>query len=150
MTGLIPAPRSEWTEDAGKAVVNARAEAGTGARTCEVTGTGAGFWPLDWSHRIAAGRGGTYAPSNGILLTRLVHDWAHREPSLAERLGWHLPTGTDTTRAPAWLVRPWPGFWLLPDDAGPLRPAHREDHPHLPGDAELATLLDAARGALKV
>jgi hypothetical protein len=145
---LIPAPRTQWTEAAGKALVKQRAAASTDgeASVCEVSGT---TWQLEFSHRLAAGRGGTYAPSNGILLARPVHAWAHANPAAATRLGWHVRTGYDPLTVPAWLARPWPGWWLLRDDDGPLSPAHPEDHPGLPNDDELRRQLPgAARGAL--
>lgn len=148
MKPLIPTPRTEWTEAAGKRVVHRRAKASTDdeARVCEVTGT---TWQLEWSHRLAAGRGGTWAPSNGILLAKSVHAWAHANPTFATRLGWHVRTGFDPRGIPAWLARPWPGFWLLQDDDGPLSQAHPEDHPDLPTYDDVRALLPSwARGAL--
>lgn len=149
MRPLVPAQRGEWTEDAGRKVVWSRSRASLDDDVpvvCEACGTTRG---VQWSHRIARSRGGTWAPSNGVALCLVEHGWAHSFPDTARRLGWHVRTGLDPREVPVWLARPWPGFWLLTDDLEPLVPAHREDYPDLPTDDELARLLPpAARGAL--
>lgn len=80
----------------------------------------------DFSHRIAAGRGGTYRPANGVYVSREVHEWLEANPELARAGGWHLDTGADIHTAPVWLARagqfPGAGWYLLedrPDDGGP-------------------------------
>jgi hypothetical protein len=150
VTGLIPTQRGPWTEAAGRRVVWARSN-GTldedEPPQCEACGTTQG---VQWSHRIARSRGGSWAPSNGVALCLVEHGWAHSFPTAAGRLGWHVRTGFDPRTVPVWLARPWPGFWLLPDASSLLRPAHPEDHPDLPDRAELVRLLPpAARGALR-
>jgi hypothetical protein len=85
----------------------------------EILGTGQG---VEFSHRIAAGRGGTYRPANGIWTSRAVHDFLHDNRGIAEAGGWHLETGTCVQAAPVWLARPHPGWWLINDlvtDGGP-------------------------------
>lgn len=81
----------------------------------------------EFSHRIAAGRGGTYRPANGLWVCREVHEWLEDHPGLARAGGWHLDTGTDIHTAPVWLARPgqYPGAgWYLLDD----RPADGGPH----------------------
>lgn len=51
----------EWTEDAGKKALALR------SKCCERCGAGG---PLDWHHRKNRSQGGTWAPSNGLLLCR--------------------------------------------------------------------------------
>lgn len=146
MKPLIPAPRTQWTETSGREAVARRAAAGTGAPCCEVTGSAP---DLHWSHRVAKGRGGDWAPSNGVLMSAQLHAWTHDHPAYAYSLGWHVRTGFDPREVPVWLARPWPGFWFLRDDEEPMSPAHPEDHPHLPTHDDVRALLpDWARGAL--
>lgn len=148
MTGLIPAQRGPWTEAEGRRLVTARASQNLdGVPTCELCGDP---HALEWAHRISRGRGGDWSPSNGVLLCRTGHRWAHANPTIAGRLGLEVPTWAVPSEVPVWLPRPWPGWWLLQNVDALLVPAHREDHPDLPTDAELAELLPpAARGALR-
>lgn len=148
---LIPLPRRTWSEAAGRRLLYARSAGDTLVRQCEGCGSTLG---LEASHREAAGRGGSWRPSNLLDLCWGCHrEHAHRYPLIARALGWHLDTGADPLTSPVWLIRPLPGFWLLRDDDSPLTPYHPEDHPHidvvLPDDMALRTLLPAAaRGAL--
>lgn len=156
---LIPAPRREWAEAEGRRLVTGRAAQNLDEQPCcEATGN---TQQLEFSHRLAAGRGGTYAPSNGLLLNHDIHMWAHHHPYAATRLGWHIETGFNPLDAPVWLPRPFPGWWLLGDVDALVTPAHPEDYPPtvndegivtdpgLPTDDELRELLPpAARGAL--
>lgn len=92
-------------------IVRARAD-----DRCEVCGA----LGTDWSHRIAASRGGLLIPFNGLWLDRACHNWAHANPDLARAAGIHLPTGADPELEPVWL-RPalaWPGWWFLTDWGG--------------------------------
>lgn len=142
---LIPLPRDGWTEALGRRIVTDRAAQPSGIPSCEACGETTG---LHWSHRIARSRGGSWAPSNGVLLCLVAHGWAHTFPKLARSLGWHLNTHDAPAEAPVWLARPYPGWWLL-DDGGLLTPVHAEDHPDLPTTQELWRYLPpAARGAL--
>lgn len=70
---------------------------------------------VEFSHRIAAGRGGPDRPANGLRLARTTHDYLHNHPKLAEAGGWHLPTGTHLQSAPVWLARPYPAWWCIDD-----------------------------------
>jgi 5-methylcytosine-specific restriction protein A len=72
----------------------------------------------EWSHRVARGRGGTWAPSNGLWLCGICHRKCHAQPDTARANGWHLPTGTDPLDAPA-RIHPrhlWRDWWRLDDE----------------------------------
>lgn len=69
----------------GTALVRARSE------ICEVCGSRPGE---SFSHRIAASRGGTWAPSNGVRAcgsgTTGCHGWLKMHPTWAGEGGWHI------------------------------------------------------------
>jgi hypothetical protein len=131
-----------WTETAGRDVVRARVAALTGA--CEICRIRPGE---SWSHRVARGRGGTWAPTNGLWTcgdgTRLCHGWLTANPTWAAAGGWCVSTGSIGPEATPVYLRtiydpPAGGWWLL-DDAGlylhhdpdlvplPIDPAERPD-----------------------
>jgi hypothetical protein len=101
---------------------------------CELCGRrGANF-----AHRLGAGQGGLWLPSNGWRAcgsgTTGCHGWATREPFLAERGGWRIDsTGEHPASVPIWL-QPWlgPGWYLLNDDGSYTRLWERTDTPTLP------------------
>lgn len=85
-----------------------------------------------WSHRLAAGQMGQWRPSNGLHLSFKTHEWLHRKPALAYAGGWHVRSGEDPRQVPVWLLRPWPGWWLI-DDV----PADGGAHVLIPADLDL-------------
>lgn len=103
----------------------------------EITGTGNG---REFSHRLAAGRGGGYRPANGLWVTRKTHDWLHGNPELAYAGGWHVETWGDLWTRPVWLARvgqsPGPGWYLIEDrgqaDGGPHVVMWCDDQPPQP------------------
>lgn len=141
MTPLIPGPRGEWSEDAGRTLLYARSQGDTPSRQCEGCGD-----PrcLQASHREAAGRGGLWRPSNLMDLCVICHGHAHMWEVFARLLGWHLLTNADPLTTPVWMIRPMPGFWYLRDDDRPLQMAWPEDHPDLPDHDTLRRILPAA------
>lgn len=97
------------TETRARAIVRDRS--GGRCELCPAPGT-------EWSHRIARGRGGTWAPSNGLWLCGICHRKCHAAPDTARANGWHLSTGVDPLTAPT-LIHPghlWRGWWLLDDE----------------------------------
>jgi hypothetical protein len=116
-------------------------------RVDEITGQGTA---LHWSHRIAAGRGGTYRPANGLDLSPAVHEWLHRNPALAYAGGWHVESGATVQDVPVWLARPWPGWFLIEDRVtdGPHLLLHCDEQParpRLPFESEDAYRADLDR-----
>jgi hypothetical protein len=112
-------------EDRARAEVYARS-----AGVDEIVGHGLA---TDWSHRIARGRMGEFAPWNGIHVSAGVHGWLHAHPELAQAGGWHLLSGSDPQEEPVWLSLPWPSWWRIQDlgDGGPhvLSTAWDDDRP---------------------
>jgi hypothetical protein len=90
---------------------------------------------LEWSHRIARGRGGLWAPTNGLLLCRRDHAWAHAHPNHARALGWHVLTGDDPAAIPVWMQSiqfAWTAWFRL-DDEGLVTWLTDDNEPeHLP------------------
>jgi hypothetical protein len=86
---------------------------------------GCTWWATDWSHRIARGRGGPWAASNGLAACRACHDaitnTRGRRPRF-EALGFICRTGAVTTAVPVFLhgVRP-----VLLDDVGGMADVER-------------------------
>lgn len=73
---------------------------------------------LDFSHRIAAGRGGKWLASNGLDACRFCHEAitnTRGKRAEYERLGYIVRTGADTTAVPVWLNGE---RWVLLDDSG--------------------------------
>jgi hypothetical protein len=66
----------------------------------------------EMSHRLAAGRGGTWTPANIQHLSSYAHRWATLNPAAAYAAGVFVESGADPARVPMWLARPWPGWWL--------------------------------------
>ena len=103
-----------WTEGRGTEVVRGRS-----GGLCEICGVRPGE---SFSHRLAAGKGGTWRPSNGLRTcgdgTRLCHGWLEAHPIWAGEGGWHVRRNpVDPALQPAYL-RPalaWPGWWLVTD-----------------------------------
>jgi hypothetical protein len=64
-------------------------------------------------------------------MTGRAHRLCHANPTRAYELGWFVQTGHDPSRVPAWMLLPFPGWWLLSDleDGGPhvLIPLDEED-----------------------
>lgn len=149
-------PDLEWWQtlprdhpDRGRAEVMLRAgctptEGGRGWEGGTCCGCGKTGRRLDYSHRVAEGQGGPVTAANGIALcgpggSGGCHGWASsRDRTLAERLGWILPEGTDPARTPMWLVtpsHPTGGWWLAgwfdtdpPEAAHVLLIAHPADY----------------------
>jgi hypothetical protein len=72
----------------------------------------------DFSHRIAAGRGGKWTASNGCDACRWCHDAitnTNGRRAEYERLGYICKTGVDTTLERVWL-RGERWVWLTDDD----------------------------------
>ena len=77
---------------------------------------GCGGTDLTAQHRIARGMGGNRqphiaAPANGLPLcgsgTTGCHGWTEHHPTLAELLGWRLPSYVDPLEAPFWTRFGW-------------------------------------------
>ncbi len=89
---------------------------------CEACGAAPG---QSFSHRIAASRGGTYAPSNGVRAcgsgTTGCHGWFEAHSTWAGDGGWHIRRDRrDPLEVPVFLVtvlQPL-GAWHLLDDLG--------------------------------
>jgi len=77
--------------------------------------------PLEMSHRIARGMGGSLiGQDNPALYNALCHDchaWVEANPLLAHAGGWKVDRGADVTTAP---VHTWYG-WVLLDHQGVAR-----------------------------
>lgn len=97
------------TEDSARRIVRERA--GGWCELCPRQGT-------EWSHRVARGRGGVWAPSNGLWLCNACHVACHANPTGARDHGWHLPTGVDPLQAPAEITprHLWHAWWRLDDE----------------------------------
>lgn len=102
-----------WNEQKCRAVVNERA-----AGRCEVCGRQG----ESIHHRVKAGQGGQWAPSNTVRLcgdgTRRCHGWLEAHPLHAKALGlWLPPTATPADWPmyvrPAMFTRAW---WKADDD----------------------------------
>ncbi len=76
----------------------------------------------EWSHRKAEGRGGCWCPSNGVASCSVCHRdgvrSVHRDPSLADRMGWTVRTGRDPGAVSVVLAAWAPRRVLLLDDGG--------------------------------
>jgi hypothetical protein len=101
----------------GQALVRLRSD------VCEACGAAPG---QSFSHRIAASRGGTYAPSNGIRAcgsgTTGCHGWFEHHPTWGGEGGWQIRRTLRTPlEVPAFLVTPeapFGGWYLLDDENG--------------------------------
>lgn len=105
-------PARSRAERAAKRLVRARSQG-----YCELRLPGCAGIALDFSHRIAAGRGGTWTASNGCAACRRCHEAitnTQGRRQIYEALGFLVATGADTTRVPVRIPRR--GFVLLTDD----------------------------------
>lgn len=104
---------------------------------CELCGISEGERPLTFSHRMPKGLGGNWYPSNGLRAcgsgTTGCHGWIEHHPADAAAAGWRITRPESPYTSPAFLVLPWPGWWLLDDDGGYLTPdGDRPIPPRLP------------------
>jgi len=127
-----------WAEAAGRGVLNARA--GLHGGLCEIDGRRRG---QSASHIVAAGRGGTWAPSNLLWTcgsgTTGCHGWLEHHPDEAAAGGWHIRRTTRVPgEIPVWLRIPYSpgGAWWLLDDDGLYVPADLDQTPLLIDPAE--------------
>ncbi len=74
--------RGGWTRARGTAIVRERS-----GGSCEICRTNPG---QEFSHRIAASRGGTWAPSNGVRACHGCHSWLEHHPLWATGGWWHI------------------------------------------------------------
>lgn len=82
----------EWTEEAGKEALAKR------SKCCERCGKGG---PLDWHHRKNKSQGGTWAPSNGLLLCRYpCHDQVTNTRPEYYDAGWCVKEWQDPVDVP--------------------------------------------------
>ena len=114
-----------WTQALCRPIVDARAGLGAiDAARCEKCGDyGIG---LSMHHRKKRGQGGSWAPSNIVVVcgdgTRGCHGWIEQNPTAANAEGWHLTTGDpDGSVVP---IRHWQIKWcrVKLDDLGNLHP----------------------------
>ncbi len=119
--------RGGWTRARGTAIVRERS-----GGSCEICRTNPG---QEFSHRIAASRCGTWAPSNGVRACHGCHSWLEHHPLWATGGWWHIrrdprsPLELPVFLKVALLPR---GGWFLLDDAGGMELVDPDDH-DLPG-----------------
>lgn len=118
---------------------------------CQLTGQWNPFGGCNWSHRVARGRGGTWAYANGLWLAARIHAATGDEQDLSRRAGWMVHTEIDPATVPALcLVDDQPDWWLL-DPYGSVRHADPDEveeaglNPALTLDVAVAELY-VARG----
>ncbi|PRY35283.1 HNH endonuclease [Umezawaea tangerina] len=76
------------------------------AGLCEVKSPWCEGRATNWSHRLAQGQGGLWAPSNGLDVCGMgnatgCHGYLHQHPTRAEAEGWLVPPGqTDPIDVP--------------------------------------------------
>lgn len=95
---------------------------------CEACGAAPGG---EFSHRIAASRGGTWAPSNGVRACHGCHMWFEDHPDWAGEGKWHIRRDPrPPTEVPVFLVTPESplGAWFLLDDEGGREEVYPDDH----------------------
>lgn len=102
--------RERYPEERGRELVYRRA-----GGSCEGCGHPHG---TDWSHRVGRAQLGGWEPSNGMLLCRPCHDWAHRHPALARERGWIVKGSRDPREVPARIKTRRGIRWGLLDDEG--------------------------------
>lgn len=137
-------------EQRGRAIVYARTQG-----LCEVCRSPG----HSLQHRVKAGQGGTWAPSNLLRVcgdgTRYCHGWIEANPRHAMALGLWLHAVDDPTRIPAYIEPPGlpRGWWVLDDDGCYTWVTDQEerDAAATPALAALQARLDflAARGSAR-
>jgi hypothetical protein len=97
---------SEQGEEYGRAVV-----VGRSLGFCQL---GDGRQGKEWAHRLSRGRGGTWAPVNGLWLCSFHHRMTHQAHGLSRDCGWMVETGTHPSAVPALIVtQAGVGWWWL-------------------------------------
>lgn len=105
-TALISGASRSAVEDYGRAVVK--------GRSLDFCQLGDGRPGREWAHRVARGRGGSWAPVNGLWLCSSHHALTHSRQVLARRCGWMVDTNTHPSRVPALIAtQTGPGWWWL-------------------------------------
>ncbi|MFC3454052.1 hypothetical protein [Amycolatopsis speibonae] len=79
----------------------------------------------EFQHRLPAGRGGLYVPSNGLAVCGHgnadgCHGFIHRNPKVATANGWTVESGVDPALKPVeiWMWGHMKACGLLDDDGG--------------------------------
>lgn len=130
-TAALSTNTQDATERWGRAVVTGRS-----LGFCQL---GDGRQGREWAHRVARGRGGSWAPVNGLWLCSWHHALTHSHQVLARRCGWMVETSTHPSQVPALIVtQTGAGWWWLDEmDAATGRPtgfARLADDEEIPAD----------------
>jgi len=109
--------------------------------------TGCGHQGSEWVHRVARGRGGSWAPVNGLWLCSFCHAATHARQTLARSCGWMVPTHHHPAQVPALIATQLgPGWHVLDemDEQGrPTNLARLAEPGEVPAGMWSGTLTDA-------